>query len=1134
MRSSRTAMAAALLAGMVFPPLPARADAPPPATAASSLEAQFRNPPASARPRVWWHWMNGNVTKEGIAKDMAWMKRVGIAGLQNFDASLATPQIVEKRLVYMTPEWKDAFRFAAQEADRLGLELAIAASPGWSETGGPWVPAADGLKKVVWSEMTVEGGKRIAKAVPLPPQVTGPFQDLPLHDPLAALSSQPEPARPQYFTDIAILAFPVPAPVDEAMAKVTAGNGTALDARVLDDGNLESGIDLPRGTVEDPATLTFTYPQARTIRSATLFIPGAKAMFSGPTVDPQLFAATDDGEWRKIANLPVSEAPTTVSFTPVTATRFRIVLTPAPFRGSNLGDPAPGAAPPAFFQGMAGAAKAPLHVSQARLSDEPMIDRYEAKAGFAIERDYYALGQPDPDARGVDPAAVVNLTGKLRPDGTLDWTPPKGSAWRIVRLGASLLGTTNHPAPPEATGLEVDKFDTAAVTRYLDHYLATYKDAAGEGMVGPRGVRALLTDSIEVGAANWTPKMVAQFTRLRGYDPTPWFPALTGTIVGTRADSDKFLYDYRRTLTELMSGDHYATVARIAHENGLKVYGEALEDNRPSLGDDMSMRSHADVPMAALWTYGRKAGPNPSYLADMKGAASVAHVYGQNLAAAESMTSAMSPWNYAPVDLRRYIDLEFAMGINRPIIHTSVHQPTDDKLPGISLAMFGQYFNRHESWAEMAKPWVDYISRSSLLLQAGRNVADVAYFYGEEAPITGLFGQKPVADAPKANAWDFLSPDALDGALVNDGSQLRSQGGALYRAIYLGGSSRHMTLKALRRLSALVEGGGAVIGLAPESSPALGDADPARAAEWSALVQKLWPGTPSAEVGKGRVIATADVDAGLSALSVAPDFVASNAPADAQVLFVHRALEDGELWYLANRQTRDERFEGRFRVTGKQPELWHADTGRSEPVSYRIENGVTLVPLTLPAESSVFVVFRKPTPAQMREVKAPVSISLGSITGPWTVAFQPDRGAPASIVLPALQPLETHADPGVKYFSGEMTYSLSFRLPKGYRKGHPLWLDLGAVHDLAEVTVNGKATGGAWHAPYRVDIAGAVKAGQNQLSIRVANTWVNRLIGDAQPGATRKVSWTAEPSYLPDAPLRPSGLVGPVTLSTER
>jgi hypothetical protein len=1103
----------------------------PAATVSPTLDQQFQNPPAAARPRVWWHWMNGNVTKDGIAKDLAWIKRVGIGGFQNFDASLGTPQIVDKRLVYMTPEWKDAFRFAVSEADRLGLEMSIAASPGWSETGGPWVSPQDALKKVVWSEITVEGGKKLASPLPLPPQETGPFQDLKLFDGLATITGQTPSPQPKLYSDIAVLAIPVAPANPMASVTVTGADGKAVDGAVLDDASLATGLDLPRGSAEAPPILTFTYEAPQTIRSARLFVPGAKGIFSGATVIPVLQASSDGTNWTKVADLPPTEVPTTVSFSAVTARQFRIVFTPAPPSGSILGNPAPGVAPAPFVEMMAAGASAPFHVVQASLSPEAQVDRFESKAGFALESDYYALGSPDPETSGVDPASVINLTGKLRPDGTLDWTPPKGTNWRIVRMGASLLGTTNHPAPPEATGLEVDKFDTDAVRRYLDHYIAMYKDAAGPGMVGARGVRAILTDSIEVGAANWTPKMVAQFTRLRGYDPTPWFPALTGAIIGSRVQSDRFLYDFRRTLAELMSGDHYATVARIAHENGLKVYGEALEDNRPSLGDDMSMRSHADVPMAALWTYG-KSGPNPSYVADMKGAASVAHVYGQNLAAAESMTAAMAPWNYAPADLRRYIDLEFASGINRPVIHTSVHQPLDDKFPGISLSIFGQYFNRHEAWANMARPWVDYIARNSLMLQAGRNVADVAYFYGEEAPITGLYGKKPVADAPKRNAWDFLSADALDTALVNQGNELVSQGGSRYRAIYLGGSSSRMTLKTLRRLDALVSGGGAVIGLAPMSSPTLNDTTPANAARWSALVAKLWPGGGITQVGAGRVVATLNVEAGLAALGVSPDFTVQGA-ADANVLFVHRQLADGDAWFLANRLPREERFDAHFRVTGKQPELWHADTGTSEPISYRIENGETVVPMMMAPESSDFVVFRKPAKAPSLDVHKPTQVLLGTLNGPWALAFQPGRGAPAVLAMPELAALETSTNPGVKYFSGEVTYARAFKLPKGYRRGHPLWIDLGTVRDLAQVTLNGKDIGTLWHAPYRVDVSGAVKRGTNALQVKVANTWVNRLIGDAQPGAA-KITWTSDGTYRADAPLRPSGLIGPVTFSTER
>ncbi|MBW8785710.1 MAG: glycoside hydrolase, partial [Novosphingobium sp.] len=628
--------------------------------------------------------------------------------------------------------------------------------------------------------------------------------------------------------------------------------------------------------------------------------------------------------------------------------------------------------------------------------------------------------------------------------------------------------------------------------------------------------------------ANWTPQMLAQFKRLRGYDPTPWLPALTGTIIGSRAQSDAFLYDYRRTLADLMATQHYGTVAAVAHENGLKVYGEALEDNRPSIGDDMAMRTFADVPMSALWTFARATGPKPTYLADMKGAASVAHIYGQNLVAAESMTSSLNWWAFGPNDLRRFIDLEFVTGINRPVIHTSVHVPVDDKKPGLSLFFFGQYFNRNEAWAELAKPWVDYMARSALLLQQGRNVADVGYFYGEEAPLTGLYGDKPVADAPKANAYDFVNANALMAALANNGSELVTPGGARYRALYLGGSSREMTLAALRRLDALVEGGATVVGLAPVGNPSLA----ADAAEYGALVGKLWPGGAEAQVGKGRVIASSDIDAALARIGVGPDFRVSGGASDSDIRFIHRRLADGDSYFVDNRRDRAEAVEAHFRVTGKAPELWHADTGTAEPVSYRIAGGETVVPLQLGPDESVHVVFRKPATAAALIVTKPTPVGVAQIAGPWTVAFQPGRGAPATAVLPTLAPLDQNPTPGIKYFSGIATYTRDFAAPRGWRPGHPLWLDLGEAREIAEVSVNGRPVGSVWHAPYRLDISSAARPGRNQLTVRVANLWVNRLIGDAQPGA-QKITWTAMPTYLPTAPLRRSGLIGPVTLLVE-
>ena len=1126
-KTSARILATLLLAGTALYAAPVLADPAP--AAAPTLEEQFRDPPNSARPRVWWHWMNGNISKDGIAKDMAWMKRVGIGGLQNFDANLTTPQIVPKRVVYMTPEWKDAFHFAASEAERLGLELTIASSPGWSETGGPWVKPEDGLKKLVWSETMLAGGKRLAGALAAPPSITGPFQSLEKQPGIEELlaGEKAKQIAPHY-TDVAVLAYPVAA-ATAAKAKVTLADGSAVDGAALDDGDLNTVVEVKPGSAQMPGLLALEYAQPQTMRAASLFLPGVAMMFFGAAVKPRLEASDDGKDWRKIADIVATQVPTTVSFAPVTARHFRVLLAPS---GANpmagMGAPAAGIDFGSFGAGMAQRGTPALRVAELRLSSEARVDRFEAKAGFELEKDYYALSQDVPDAAGVAVGSVVDLTAKLRADGTLDWTAPKlpkGAQWRVLRLGHSLLGTENHPAPPEATGLEVDKFDGAAVRRYLEHYIGMYRDAAGSDLIGAHGVRALLTDSIEVGAANWTPRMVERFKALRGYDPTPWLPALTGAIIGSRTESDRFLYDFRRTLADLMASEHYGTVATVAHENGLKVYGEALEANRPSLGDDMAMRTHADVPMAAMWTHSRASGPKPTYLADIKGAASVAHIYGQNLVAAESMTSSLNYWADSPATLKRVIDLEFVTGVNRPVVHTSVHQPVDDKVPGLSLFIFGQYFNRHEAWGELARGWVDYMARNALMLQQGRNVADVGYFYGEEAPLTGLYGDKRVGDAPHAHAYDFINADALMGALTNEGAELVTPGGARYRALYLGGSSRKMTLAALRRLAALVEGGATVVGLKPEGTPSLAN----EAADYAALVAKLWPGADVAAVGKGRVVASGDINAALAVLGVAPDFAFTGGAADADIPFIHRKLADGDSYFLVNRKDRPEVIEAHFRVTGKAPELWHAETGTSEPVSYRIANGETIVPLTLAAEDAVHVVFRKPAAADALAIKKLAPVEVGKLTGPWTVSFQPGRGAPASATMASLTPLEQSTDKGIKYFSGIASYASSFATPKGWKAGQPLWLDLGVVHELAEVSINGKPAGTAWHAPYRLDVGSFAKPGRNELSVRVANLWINRLIGDAQPGVA-KVTWTAMPTYLPNAPLRPSGLIGPVVL----
>jgi hypothetical protein len=1073
--------------------------------------------------------MNGNITEEGLTRDLEWMHRVGIGGVQTFDINLTTPQIVDHRLSYMSAPWQRAFLSAVRTARKLGLEFAIASSPGWSETGGPWVQPPDAMKKLAWSEVTVRGGERFAGTLPAPPATTGPYQDVPYTDVMSALTGDPPHETPGYYRDVAVLAYPLTEPDAPIPSAITAG-GAPLNAEALTDARYGDAQPLPQVANKAPAPpIEIQYDAPQTIRSATIYFHNVVGPLGAPILEARLEALDAEGMWQPVGSAPLSFLPTTISFAPVSARSFRLTLAriapdPGPMAWISA-TPMPGINfAPMLPLLTLGAARGAPAVAELSLSSQPRVNRAQERAGFNLPYDYYGLPQGPQRDPGIPAASVIDLTARMKADGSLDWTAPAGT-WRIVRLGYSLTGTTNHPATAEATGLEVDKYDGAAVRSYIGHYLDTYKHVAGTNLIGNHGIRGLVMDSTEIGPSNWTPDLVARFRSSRGYDPTPWLPALTGALVGSREKTEKFLYDFRLTLSELHTSEHYRIVAQAAHENGLTVFGEALEAGRPTLGDDLDMRRFTDRPMAAMWTYGQAPQNAPPIIpvADLRGAASVAHLYGQSAVAAESMTSIVDPWAYAPSGLRRVIDFEFANGINLPVIHDSAHQPLDDKQPGLSLSFFGQFFNRHESWAELARPWIDYIARNAYLLQQGRNVADVAYFYGEEAPLTALAAAGNLRNLPVIHAYDFVNKTALLNALAVRDGKLVSQAGTSYEVLYLGGSSNRMTLPVLQRIADLVRNGATVVGAAPSGSPSLSDDGQA----FDTLVRTLWSGQPVTQVGQGRVIANTNPDAAVAQLGVTPDFTCSGAQADGQILYVHRALQRGDIYFLDNRRARVENVEARFRVSGLSPQIWRADTGVTEPVSYRMEAGVTIVPLHFDAEESYFVVFVQQTSRKNLEIAARELTQVATVDGPWEVRFQPARGAPDSIRLDTLQSLSENAAPGVKYFSGEATYTTTFSLPG---RGSPhIVLDLGRVGDIAEVRVNGKVVGTAWHAPFRVDIGRAAKAGINRLEVRVADRWVNRLIGDAQPGAQR-VTYTTFSPYLPKAPLLPSGLLGPVTV----
>jgi len=949
---------------------------------------------------------------------------------------------------------------------------------------------------------------------------------------------------PEYYADQKVLAFRLPADATLPKPTVTASGGN-LNADALSDGDiLSSAIDLPAAAETGGISwIQFDYGRPVTVRGLTLATPAGAWYYKGLTVDlradapPTLFRleSSNDGQtWRDTGAKIQSGIPErTSSVDSVRARYFRFVSVKQPpaeprrLRRFERADPPPPAS---------------IAVRELVLRGESTVHSFEEKAAFFPNSSYYALpsGTAGTDI-AVQTAGEIDLTSRMRSDGGLDWTPPAGE-WLVLRLGYSLTGAMNRPASPEATGLEVDKLDKEAVKRYMDTYLGMYRDASG-GLLGQHGLRAMMFDSWEASHANWTPKILQDFRRMRGYDPTPWLPALAGYVVESPERSDAFLWDWRRTLQQLLKENHYDYLTGVLHSIGMIRYGEAQEEQFAAMGDGMEMKQSADVPMGATWLVNRPGDIEGVYFNDLQESASVAHIYGQNLVGCESLTGGPA-YGTAPWNLKATADEILLAGANRFVIHTSTHQPVS-KGPGVTLGV-GQYFTRNETWAEQAKPWVDYLSRASFMLQQGRAASDVAVFYGEAVPIVAAYRDTYPA-IPEGLRYDYVNADVILNKLTVRGGAVTTDTGMAYRALFIGHGAERISLPVLRKMRDMVRDGAVLIGPRPQGSPSLAD----NADEVKTILDALWPGGPVTSVGKGRVFAAADSTAALQAIQLAPDFTYTKPNPDSQVMFIHRRLSNGDAYFLSNRLDRAETIDASFRVIGLKAELWDPATGLMAPAAYRIEGDRTHVTVPLDRFGTVFVVFRQPAGGGRSRTLPQTSLqTVMELTGPWQVTFQADRGAPATATFETLADFRENPDPGVRYFSGIATYSKDVQLP-ALRAGAHVWLDLGQVNDLAEVWVNGKSVGTAWKPPYRVDIGSAVVAGANRIEIKAVNLWVNRLIGDVQPGVTRKYTFTwadgkplpvgvggrggrgAGMPYRADSPLRASGLMGPVRIFRE-
>jgi hypothetical protein len=971
----------------------------------------------------------------------------------------------------------------------------------------------------------VDGGKPFSGKLAHPPTEVGPFQNLEAKGAVTTgTESEVKPPEPWY-ADAAVVAFRLQEN-DQSMAelqpKVTSSGGN-FDLAKLTDGDYANGTLLPPAPVGQKSWIQFEFQKPVTVYGMSMYLGDLNRgmMMRGGESSGKNLEASDDGkQFHAVGELPggrmtiptrdIAAGACTISFAPATAKFFRVtILTPKP-----MGPRAP----------------AGTNISELALRTAGWVNRVEDKAAFSTAPGIYAMATP---AVGGDVVVrkgdVIDLTSQMQPDGTLNWNPPAGK-WAVLRLGYSLIGTVNRGSFPEATGLEVDKLSKQFVKAYYDYYLDKLKEATG-GLMGKRGLHYLLHDNFEVGQGNWTNEMMAEFKRRRGYDMTPWLPTLVGHVVESAEASDRFLWDFRKTIAEMTAEYNYDMLSDMLKERGMGRKTEGQEFTRVYVVDGMDVKRSAAIPMGAAWA------GNPwetSHKEDLREAASVAHIYGQNLVGAESFPAfaggegdgggRSSLYAFAPSTLKPTADAALADGVNRFEIYSFAHQPVDDKAPGIAEA-YGQWFTRHETWAEYAKPWMTYLARSSYMLRQGHFVADILYYYGEDSNITALFGEKG-PDVPEGYALDYASSDVVLNRIGVTNGRITTTTGMSYRVLVVDDNAVHMPLNVLKKIRDLVNVGAIVIGPKPTDSPSNSD----NQAEFKTIADQLWgSGEGAHKVGKGQVFAGQSAAAVLKALQIFPDFEYTKPQSDTSVAFVHRKISDGDIYYVYNRKNRAENVEATFRLAGKAPELWHAETGEIEPASYRVANGRTTVSLKLDPAEAVFIVFRKAGSAQGRTLPQVTETTVGTIDGAWTVAFQTNRGAPASVTLDKLSAWNDSAYPGVKYFSGTAAYTKTIEAPaEWFATGARMLLDLGSVKDIAEVTVNGKSVGLLWKPPFRTDVTGALKPGANAVEIKVTNLWANRLIGDQQPNVTKKYAWTSLDAPGADSPLLPSGLLGPV------
>jgi hypothetical protein len=1045
------------------------------------IQQGFTTPQDSNRLWCYYYWIGDDISKEGVTKDLEAMKKFGLGAVLIGNIN---PDEVDGKVPLFSDAWWDITIHAVNEGKRLGIDVGMFNCPGWSQSGGPWITADKAMRYVVYSETKVTGPAHISVQLPKPAEE---FQDT------YVMAFRSIPAEKKRLTK------------DNASIKLSP---TVLGAEKWIDGAPRTSALFSIG---NDAEYTIDINAKEPITARSILIYPAEARFM---CDIDLLAEVD-GSYQPLKSFKFDRSNTSVAVGPVTHGPVAIAL-PATRSGSfrlvvkNLISTAPKAG-----------------FSEIVISEAAVLEKYIEKSlgkmhptPFPDFKSYMWEPQAAVDDNALMLAEVHDISEWMNQDGLLEGDAPEGE-WTVLRFGMTPTGTKNSPAAPQGKGYEVDKASPELARFHFEQYIKKIQERIPEE--NRSAFKYVIADSYEMGSQNWTDGFAGKFQQKYGYSPVTYLPVFSGRIVNSTEKSERFLWDLRRMVADDVAYGYVGGLRTVSNENNLKLWLENYGHwGFPS--EFLMYGGQTNLVSGEFWNEGSLGN------IECKSASSAAHIYGKPRTSAESFTAAAMSYMRHPAKLKKRGDWCLTEGINHYVLHLYIHQPDEERIPGIN-AWFSTEFNRHNTWFKQGKNWADYLRRCQHMQQQGKYAADVVYFIGEDAPkMTGT--RDP--ELPLGYAYDYINAEVIEQRLTVEDGRFVLPDGMSYKLLVLP-KLKTMRPEVLSKIEELVSMGGTILGPKPEKSPSL-QGYPGCDNKVKELADVMWTdnyhdGSLIQAHGGGYVLDGMGIQEALDFLDVPRDV---NYEEALPVLWTHRTMPGMEIYFISNQSDDELNFSPSFRVKGMKPQLWDAVTGEIRRLSdYTQEGGRISVPLSMKAQESWYVVFTN----TVNERTAPASASnfpgtetLQTIEGDWQVDFQNKDIGPVGVqTFPALRDWTSSEDAAIKYYSGTAVYRKTFTVNE-IPEGSELYIDLGQVNVMAQVKLNGTDLGGVWMAPFRVRTQGLLRKGENTLEVEVVNVWRNRLIRDKQLPPAQRYTFTLVGDETADEPLQPSGLVGPVTI----